>query len=535
MLGAQPPHSLASPTYAAIVSGVTAALICVLLTLPTATQAGTYKMYTCNVPGRAVPVPSVGPWTWALDGRNTTIFDNCATGGTFGIGLNPGTRSMRPVSSARLALRRPASGPLSRIGIVRYKTWLIAQLSGRGAPAFISDGGAFGPPGGANSDAAPWISPLFAQNNSSVSVQLFCSGGAPGDCVFNSAKPLQARGVEVDLYEEAAPTGSIDGGSMVDVGLKSGMRSVSYSAFDAESGVSRVDALLGDTVVAVHDLGSKSDLCPHVAFNACPGTRSSDFAIDTRTVADGRHSLTLRVTDAAGNRRVVPGPIVHIGNGLDVFGAHNGTNVGKHVVMSAYFETSRRAMLTTRFGKRVVVRGRLRTNSRRPIANAKIDISGRVALPDAVRRALNSTRTDAKGRFRYVMTRVSSSRLLRFTYRLRHGDLNVAASRRLTLKVRAASSLRVSLRGVRVRYEGRVRFLPVPGRGKRVLMQGRAKGSAWQTFATRRTGRRGRFSGRYRLRVRRPGVRLQFRAMVPSERGYPFAAGAGRSVTRTVR
>ena len=67
-----------------------------------------------------------------------------------------------------------------------------------------------------------------------------------------------------------------------------------------------------------------------------------------------------------------------------------------------------------------------------------------------------------------------------------------------------------------------------------LLLQGRRKGGAWQSFATRRVGRRGQFSGSYRLRVRRPGVALQFRAVITQTRGYPYSAGTSATVTRIV-
>ncbi|MDQ3770459.1 MAG: hypothetical protein M3370_13425 [Actinomycetota bacterium] len=84
-------------------------------------------------------------------------------------------------------------------------------------------------------------------------------------------------------------------------------------------------------------------------------------------------------------------------------------------------------------------------------------------------------------------------------------------------------------------YSGRVTSGPLPKGGKIVVVQGRVRGGSWQTFATRQARGRGRFSGRYRLRVRRPGTRLQFRVRVPSEGNYPYLTAVGRPVTKTVR
>jgi hypothetical protein len=75
----------------------------------------------------------------------------------------------------------------------------------------------------------------------------------------------------------------------------------------------------------------------------------------------------------------------------------------------------------------------------------------------------------------------------------------------------------------------------MPRGGKKIYIQGRARGGAWQRFAARRTNAAGRFAGRYRLRVRRPGIKLQFRVEIPRQKGYAYAAQVGSPVTKTVR
>ena len=492
---------------------------------PETAYAGTYKMYACHVPGHPTSVPTIGPWAWRLDNVNTIGFDNCAAGGTFGIRLNPGQRFMRQGASAWLWLRRPTDGPFSRIGIVRYRTWLIAQLSGTGAPAYIADGGAYAPPGGAPSDTDPWVSRLFPQTNQEVGVQLFCSAGAPGDCAFHSDRPLQARGIEVDLYEETPPSATIVGGGVLSGEVHNGKGTLSYSAADQESGVALVEALAGDTVIGRHDLEANAAWCPHTGFNACQGTRSSDMNIDTSGAASGRHTLSLRVTDAAGNRTVVMGPMIDIGS----------QEAPGEVQLTARFAGSNRRTHTSKFGAKVIVRGRLTDRQKRGIANAEILASERIALPGTRDAKARRVRTRNDGSFVYVVSHRASSRRITLRYEGRFLGKQVAAVRTLALKVQASVRLRVSLRGILVRYSGRVVTTPLPRRGKLVYMQGRARGGVWQTFARRRTTRSGRFAGSYRLRVRRPGIRLEFRVRVPREKQYPFVAGIGRIVARAVR
>lgn len=489
---------------------------------PDTAYAGTYKMYTCHVPGHPTAVPTMGPWTWRLNSPNTVGFNNCAAGGTFGIGLNPGQRFMRQGMSSWLSLRRPSEGPFSRIGIVRYRTWLIAQLSGFGAPTFIADGGAFAPPGGANSNESPWVSPLFPRTNQEVGVQLFCSAGAPTDCFLDSTTPLQARGIEVDLYEETPPSAAIVGGGLLSGGKQTGMRTLTYSAADQESGVAVVEALVGDSIVGRHDYEADPASCSHTGFNACQGTRSGDMSIDTSTAPSGRQPLSLRVTDAAANRTVASGSTVDVG-----------PQAGE-VKLSAHFEGAVRRTNTAKFGQKVIVRGRLVDRLTRGLANAEIQVTERVGLPGTREPRTRRVRTGRDGSFVYTVSRRTSSRHIQFRYAGRVLGKDAVAVRTLALKVRASARLRVSLLGILVRYSGRVVTMPLPARGKVIHMQGRAKGGVWQTFAKKRTGPRGRFSGSYRLRVRRPGVRLQFRVRIPREKRYPFVAGVGGIVTKAV-
>jgi len=165
------------------------------------------------------------------------------------------------------------------------------------------------------------------------------------------------------------------------------------------------------------------------------------------------------------------------------------------------------------------------------LARARITVTERpVNASGRVVKAVVTTGVD--GRFSYRVSGEGPSRAITVQY-VKQGS--GAVTRRLKLTVRAASRFRLSLRGVLVRYSGQVLSKPLAKGGTTVFIQGRAAGRAWQRFAVRRTDLGGRFSGRYRLRVRRPGVRLQFRVEIPKQSGYPFAAQLGAAVTRIVR
>jgi hypothetical protein len=162
----------------------------------------------------------------------------------------------------------------------------------------------------------------------------------------------------------------------------------------------------------------------------------------------------------------------------------------------------------------------------------RLEVLEQVGRRDA-ERTIGVARIREDGSFSYVLSARRPSRTIRVAFELQVGQRVVSAP--LKLRVRAASTLRAVLRGRNIRFSGRVVSRPIPARGKRLRMQGRAPGFGWSTFDTLVTDRRGRFRGTYRLPIRRPGVRLQIRAVIPSERDYPYVSSRTAAVDLRVR
>jgi hypothetical protein len=186
------------------------------------------------------------------------------------------------------------------------------------------------------------------------------------------------------------------------------------------------------------------------------------------------------------------------------------------------------------YGKTIVVSGRLVDESGRPIRNAIIDVAETKALRGARSVSLPPVVTGSDGGFTTTAAGVAGTRSLSLTYRYqREGP--VVASATLGVTVKAAVRLAVKLKGIVASYSGRVLAGSMPRGGKLVIVQGRAKGGSWQTFASRRAGKNGTFKGRYRLKIRRPGKKLQFRVRVLAESGWNYGGVTSKAVTRTVR
>jgi hypothetical protein len=105
------------------------------------------------------------------------------------------------------------------------------------------------------------------------------------------------------------------------------------------------------------------------------------------------------------------------------------------------------------------------------------------------------------------------------------------------VRTRAGVTLKATKRvrpGGRVRFTGRLRGLPVPGRGKLVELQA-FDGGRWRTFAQPRSRKDGRYRSVYRLRRTFGPRTFRFRARVRKENGYPYELGFSRRVKVSVR
>jgi hypothetical protein len=189
-----------------------------------------------------------------------------------------------------------------------------------------------------------------------------------------------------------------------------------------------------------------------------------------------------------------------------------------------------RRSTTTRYGRKVAIQGSLARADGTPITGAQLCVSTRRAGSGGAPEPVASVVTDAAGRFAYVIP-PGPSRRVWFVYRT--GRAAAAAS--VTVHVRAPVALRASRKslhnGQTVMLRGRLR-----GARRGVLVELQAqRGRRWQTFATTRAGKRGRFHYAYRF-TRTVGVqRYRLRARVGAQLGSPFANGASKPVLLRVR
>lgn len=493
-------------------------------------RAGEYVMRNCNVPG--YPGAPLSPWTIPQGvSYRATIKDACASGGGVGFNLDE-PRQMIGNTIETIGLYKPP-GARSQITFVKAVLWYAARLAGSGQPLrfwsaeYRSDstpllGFSNGPPGSENLVGEQRLAPDTAE----FRVGLACGSMSDEPCVAANRVPLLIRGMEVTLSEDVPPILRQPKGTLLDGGPQSGVRTLAFSAADPLSGLSGVDVRLNDLVVASRDLTAE---CFYSDFTVCPDASSETLQIDTRTLANGAYRLTLRARDAAGNTQEVHGSsTIQIANEPKPAPLDSSA-----FELSARFTSTSRTTLSVPYGRRVSIRGRLTQSSRPVAAGTVIEVLERRDRGRATEVSRGQVKTKADGTYSAVLVTTRPSRTVRLVYRPT-ADRQVVSSA-LALRVRAAARLRASLRGRTVRFSGRVLSRPVPRAGKRVVMEGRSPGSAWTPFKTLRTDRIGRFAGTYRLRVRRPGVRLQIRAVLPREGGYGYLGSRSPAATFRVR
>lgn len=192
------------------------------------------------------------------------------------------------------------------------------------------------------------------------------------------------------------------------------------------------------------------------------------------------------------------------------------------------------------YGRGVRYGGRLLTIWGKPVGGAAVTVTETFAAGAASQSRKTVARTKPDGTFslylapgpsREVSAGFGGTPLLsRFTGAA--GHLGVRSAVRLR-----ASTAVARIGGAAVVFSGRVaRGGAGAAKETEVELQFRYPGAAWSEFRTVETGADGRFRYPYRFSDDDSrGVRFQFRAVVPAQKGWPYEAGASRPVIVTGR
>jgi hypothetical protein len=361
-------------------------------------------------------------------------------------------------------------------------------------------------------------------------------------------------------------------GELASASSVSGKASLLFTAEDEGSGVRDAVVSVDGTPLAPTqldgnggrcvDLGGAADGLPGYEYmQPCAPVVSGDVQLDTTSLSNGVHRVTVAVDDAAGNATTVLDRQIDVANavlataggaagtsglsvgvgGGSVAGASiglapatpNGSPASSPALLTARWSATAKTAYAGRWGHGAGIVGRLTTPSGAPIVGATIEASAICTSQGATARTIGTPRTGPDGRFSLRLSPRSSSERIALVYRAHAGDAAPAATSALTLTVPAHLSLRVAPHVSRVhgtiRFGGVLAGAPMPAGGKQLALQARSPGQPWRTFQLISTDGLGRYKASYRFRLPGPIV-YRFRAISPHEADFPFGRGASNVV-----
>ncbi len=256
--------------------------------------------------------------------------------------------------------------------------------------------------------------------------------------------------------------------------------------------------------------------------------------IDDEQLSDGSYELRARATDVAGNERLTTTFTSGEPAGIQL-PLRLKTRLAAGVVRATRGRVKLVRAAYSSFGALVQVRGRLSTPEGNPMQGVAVRAFSQVRDGRSLPRLIATVTTSKTGRFSFLVRR-GPSRTIQIRY---DGAAQVrGASRRVVLYVRSTSTMRPNrlrlVNGETVRFTGRVATGRIPKKGKLVELEVLVRGR-WRTFATTRASSRGSWAFGYRFDGTRGRQRYLFRAKIPRENGYPYAAGRSKIVHVTVQ
>jgi len=335
------------------------------LALPAAASAtGSYAVYACKGPTGAV-APAAG---WTANRESDAFATNdCATGGPLAVGLT-GTGPWKGGIGAEQRFTAPGG---TRVGSLTLTRKTSGLPNAHGLAYFLNADDRIldsCDPGASKCNAD--LDGKLEIPNLDAGVLRFragCFESYPDQCTSNGT-PLRVEVPQliVTLKDTTAPF-------VANVGANT------FNAADLGGGLYRVivnvdGAPFMATPVAADTCtdADPADDNPYqfLAATPCPlSINGLSTAVDTTSLSNGPHVIDVLIEDAAGNRTVVvPSRKVTVSN------VNNGINADVKGRLRTWFDKNRRKSFRGRYGRRVVLRGRLVNRNGKGIQGARIDV-----------------------------------------------------------------------------------------------------------------------------------------------------------------
>jgi hypothetical protein len=350
----------------------------------------------------------------------------------------------------------------------------------------------------------------------------------PSDCGEGEPAHVTLRRLSLKLEDSEAPTADLDG-PLASGATQRGIRILQASADDDGSGVRRLFVEVNNrpSMTKKSDCATTKGIALRVT--PCPATAEHGFDVDTTApwFRQGPNQIRVCAVDYAPStdrNRGCQTQRVRVDNKCPV---DSGTTDGRVEARIARANPGR----PIAYGTPARVVGRLVGANGDAVGDAEVCVAARVRVPKWPERVIATPRTDRDGRFE-VRIPPGPNREVRVAHwpdaqhvDERYLDLDVRTRPRLTLHPRG--TLR---NGQSLHFAAR---LPGPARANRRVHLKVRDGGHWRLVDTGRTSNRGRWHTSYRFHATSGTQTYRFRAFVPRQRGYPYAAG--RSKVRKAR
>jgi hypothetical protein len=477
---------------------------------PTAVIAAPFQVHMCKAPDGSV----LGTEGWtAINPQSGVYYDLSCLDGQFGVSTGPLSAPLprgyrtgwqfdlpKPMTLTSLAVEGWSS-------VTEWSGW-SAQIWARlhDQPNWLNVTSC----DGANC-TMPFVS-LPAYDAGSIGFGISCSYSA---CAAGSYAAMHLNQVILTVDDPASPAITTVDGSLLHAGQLAGMTAISFTANDYESGVRTAYLEVDGRVVAAKNFDTTTTTChePFTRVDPCPKAVADSLGFDTAALSDGPHSARLLVYDASGAHPGVAGPwafttsnsrvanlcAAPVGPGASISPRHPSVRYGHGTSLGFRWPA-----IPWPAAQAVLLVGR-----------DHLSVMGRAV---------------AKGPTRYVLElRPRQNRIVRIGVRPAGSTGPYYCSGPRRVAVRAGVSLKARPRqltnGHAVRLRGRLAGRRAVDRT--IILEARAKGGrrAWTPVKVLHAGRRGRFSFRYAFERTYMTTRYLFRARVPVQRGFPYAAG----------
>ena len=479
-------------------------------------SAGTYRAVQCHAPLGAGPPD-------AKFTRNSTRYAgsaDCRAGG-LAVTHDPGRKATAGGRFGAWTVAAPSGAAITRVAAgvsgagAGWHTPQVFVTLAEGARRMLS--GVRGPAHGIH-----WVGAA----GRALTARLVCSHESR--CGAGREAHVHLKRIALTLRDWSRPS-VVPSGSLLAPGPRRGVHELRIATRDAGAGVHDVTVEVNDDLLDVHDLGCRLAGAVALRVTPCPTAATIPFALPT-TAAEFRQGANrvricaadyARRTDA---NRTCATRTVRVDNLCPVSPVPGSS-------LRARFRKAH-GSLTNRSDRPAVVTGALRDQAGAPVAGARVCVAVRVRSAGSLERVLAVPTTNARGAFA-VKVPAGPSRAIRIAH---WPNPDRALESFLALRSRAIPTLRLRPRrrlanGERLRFAVRI---PGPSSDRRrVAIQARA-GRRWVRVAGGQTSASGVWSGHYTFRSTTGTRRYAFRAVVPAQRGYPFAGGRSRTAHATV-